>query len=922
MMVSAILLVALIAVIIVAIADNPQSEYPPLAAAPTSSDAATSTTSPSPTNENDSAAGITKEPETAGVVTEAAVVETEPAEATEGLATPSDTATPAVPTADEIRSGSSESGSATRWSPELESRLGEERRVEEGGFAFRPVTGYSLEFAGDSVTLSASENGNAAGALMLLHTAPATNLVSDGESDLDGAFNSIVASMSARRLVQSGDVSEVTIGGIAGQAVDIVSESGDSELAGRIAVTRPDEERLFLGVAFAPKSVWNESGRQDFQDVLSSVEFFPAVVTPEPQLADATPPTIAIDITGAATPAAESTGSAAAAEEAGAAEAAPVSPFGPETEWRILSNGNFVNGISPVSQVLWTATDGGIVAWNKGGSDHTKYTTLDGLSTNRALAVVNCPLPGLGVVFATDRGLQVYDPQSDGWTVFDSADSPMSHDDVTALFCDEAQGVLIAAYALNGLDVFSADTGEWTLVNESDGLETGIIRKIAVTEPQTIWIASQLGLTRFRDGTSTLFSTDNSPMTANGVTALASNGTDTVWLATAGDLYRTDGENWQTYNQETVTGTDFPNGSITGLAVGPDGSVWVGSDQTQVCRFDPAIGGCAEFFNDVPGMANAPLTSLFLDSDGAVYYTTSGAGVSVYEGGQWSTYFAGDEPVMGNRIRSMVGDTDGSVWIATRSGVSQVASDDQRVHAFTAADSPLLSHDVRAVQPASEGSVWFGSAGGANFYQDPNWESYTEADGLAGNDIRALALDSQSRTWIGSETGLSIWTGNGFFNLTTDNGLPSDVITSLLSDGDLVWIGTDTGLLRFQDNQLQVFNTGNINLPSNGITALALDADGSLLVGTESGLARFRDSDIMTVPDIPSEPVQSIAAGETGEIWLATGAGELYYFDGAQWTAATNIPELPSPLVSALYIDGNGDVWFGADGGGVAVASQ
>jgi ligand-binding sensor domain-containing protein len=229
---------------------------------------------------------------------------------------------------------------------------------------------------------------------------------------------------------------------------------------------------------------------------------------------------------------------------------------------------------------------------------------------------------------------------------------------------------------------------------------------------------------------------------------------------------------------------------------------------------------------------------------------------------------------------------------------------------------------VRAVQPASEGSVWFGSAGGANFYQDPNWESYTEADGLAGNDIRALALDSQSRTWIGSETGLSIWTGNGFFNLTTDNGLPSDVITSLLSDGDLVWIGTDMGLLRFQDNQLQVFNTGNINLPSNGITALALDADGSLLVGTESGLARFRDSDIMTVPDIPSEPVQSIAAGETGEIWVATVAGELYYFDGAQWTAATNIPELPSPLVSALYIDGNGDVWFGADGGGLAVASQ
>jgi ligand-binding sensor domain-containing protein len=499
----------------------------------------------------------------------------------------------------------------------------------------------------------------------------------------------------------------------------------------------------------------------------------------------------------------------------------------------------------------------------------------------------------------------------------------MSHDDVTALYCDEAQGILIAAYALNGLDIFSADTGEWTPVNESDGLQTGIIRKIAVTEPQTIWIASQLGLTRFRDGASTLFNTDNSPMTANGVTALASNGTDTVWLATAGDLYRTDGENWQTYNRETVTGTEFPNGSITGLAVGDDGTVWVGSDQTQVCHFDPNIGGCAEFFNDTPGMANAPLTSLLLDSDGLVYFTTAGAGVSVFDGVQWSTYFAENEPVMGNRIRDLVASDDGKIWIATRTGVSEVAAGEfERLHAFTAADSPLLSHDVRAVQPVSENSAWFGTAGGANFYQDPNWESYTEEDGLAGNDIRALALDSQSRTWIGSETGLSIWTGNGFFNLTTDNGLPSNVISALLSDGDLVWIGTDAGLLRFQDNQLQVFNTGNINLPSNGITALALDADGSLLIGTDSGLARFRDSDVISVPDIPAEPVLSIAADETGEIWVAAGDGELYHFDGAQWTSASNIPELPSPLVSALFIDDNGAVWFGTDGGGLAVASQ
>ena len=281
---------------------------------------------------------------------------------------------------------------------------------------------------------------------------------------------------------------------------------------------------------------------------------------------------------------------------------------------------------------------------------HVKFTTLDGLSANRALDAENCPLPGFGMVFATHNGLQVFDTQSGSWKNLNSAGSPMSFDDVASIYCDAGGEALIVAYARHGLDIFDAASGAWTHIDENDGLEYGITRDIAVTAPRTIWLASQIGLTRYSDGESTLFNTENSPMTANAVTAIASDGDEAVWLATAGDLYRTDGEEWTTFSSATVTDSEFPNGSITGLAVASDGAVWVGSDQTQVCRFDPAAGACVEFFSNEDGMAIAPLTSLRLDQEDNIYYTTAGAGISKYDGEEWTLRFIEDEAVAGNRM--------------------------------------------------------------------------------------------------------------------------------------------------------------------------------------------------------------------------------------------------------------------------------
>ena len=876
--VSTLLLVALAAVIILAVRDNPLGEIPPVAVASPTSDEATP---------EGSAATAPAQPSESPAETPSPAAE-QPTETT-----PTETATP---------DGAGDTV-----------QLGQERRVEEAGFSFRPPAEYALEFAGASVTLSAAERSPASGAVMLLRADLAAELLPEPADSLGEAFASFVAAYTAERDLVADEAEAVRVGGEAALGADL-SDGGDGGgFAGRVVMTEPAQDRLFIMVGLAPVEAWQARGDVDFDAVLDSVAFFAPSATPT-----AASPTITVEMA----PTAETTPTPEA-EPTEEAEPTPVllSPIGPDSNWRVYSNGNFVNRLALLRSTVWAATDGGATAWNKSAGSHVKFTTLDGLSTNRLTSTEYCPLPGLGILFGSDLGLQVFDTEGGSWKTLSSANSPMSFDDIVALHCDVEAQMLIVAYARHGLDIFDVAAGEWTHVDENDGLETGIIRDIAVTAPQTIWLASQLGLTRFSDGESTLYNVENSPMTSNVVTAIAGDGADIVWLATAGDLYRIDGESWETYSRATVADSEFPNGSITGLALAADGSVWIGTDQVQLCRLDADAGRCAEFFSNEEGMALAPLTSLRLDEDGNVYYTTAGAGISMYDGERWQTFVIEDEPVAGNRIRDLARGLDDTVWIATGSGISQVrAADGTPITLLTAANTPLLSPDARVIQPDAAGGLWLG-AGGAAFYKEPNWTNYTAAEGLAGTDMQAITIDGESRTWLGSKTGLSIWTGTGFFNLTTDSGLPSDDIRALLADDDVVWIGTGGGLLRFQDNQLQVFNAANINLPSDVITALALDTDGTLLVGTERGLARFRDDRIIAIPDIAAAPVVDIAVGADNTAWVATGAGELYHFDGASWMSIPDLSLLPSPAISALLLDSAGDLWIGAAHGGAAVVS-
>lgn len=830
-----------------------------------------------------------------------------------------------------------------------------EEELPLGGFAFRPPSGFSLTKTDTSATLTGpAMDGALAPVLLLSGGTPAQFVGADRvpePPELGAILDSFVTYFSQEDNFDASEPAPLTVDGAPALAVDLLSRDETNRFAGRIVMAQPAPDRLFVMVGVAPQERWRAETAAAYQATLDSVRLLtaasaagetatvtavptvtgaalaagdvvtPAAATPTPSIQTSTATEAALTPLPTARPTASPIPAGAALPTPSAEEATALGPL-------ILSNANIVNRVALSNDNLWAATEGGVAVWSQGNDGFVKFTPLDGLASNQFSAVVSCPLPGLGVVFGGDDGLQIFDTRTGRWNALNTGNSAISFDDVSTLFCDVDNGFLVIGYQRHGLDIFDAAANAWTHLDRNNGLGADIVRDVTVIgDRERIWVSSGAGLSVLEngglpDGEARLYNAANSPLELAQLTGLVADDNGAVWITGGRKLYRVIGDEWTVYDATDLGGEDlaFPSAPLAGLDVAADGSVWLADANAVVCRFDPVVGRCREVYRREPGMAAGPVSSLFIGEmeggDEQVYYATAGRGVSRFDGESWRTYTAPGELLLGNRIRSLALDKEGFIWVATEHGAQQFSSSNPGVmRLYPAGSEALPLTDVRAIAPGSVRGLWLGGDDGLAYLDGGQWTRYTSADGLPDDRVQVLASDRQRRTWIGTRNGLSIWNGESFFNLTRENGLPSDNITALLAaDDHSVWIGTSNGgLYQYANNQLRVYTMDNAGLLSDTVTALAQAGDGSILVGSERGLARFVDNVAKRVEGAPAVGVASLAA-RGDEIWMGTQGDGLYYFDGQSWARRSG---LPSPTITALLVDQFGALWAGGDGGGL-----
>lgn len=219
------------------------------------------------------------------------------------------------------------------------------------------------------------------------------------------------------------------------------------------------------------------------------------------------------------------------------------------------------------------------------------------------------------------------------------------------------------------------------------------------------------------------------------------------------------------------------------------------------------------------------------------------AGMTVNDGGNWQTYGLGTG--LSSQIVQAIAFGDGVVYLGTDDGLTVVHLD-----------------------------------GTSPFDRSGNWTRYYEADGLPDSSVTAV-LVHEGTVWVGTSAGLVTLPADGldpFGGLTPAQGegfgeLPS--VTALAAGNDVLYIGTDDGVYRFDlaGEQLDLVS----GTDGSAVNDLAV-ADEMLYVATDRGLRSYRSGNSVDWL-VLGEPVYAVASANDS-VYYGVGTGVMVVKSG------------------------------------------
>ena len=334
-------------------------------------------------------------------------------------------------------------------------------------------------------------------------------------------------------------------------------------------------------------------------------------------------------------------------------------------------------------------------------------------------------------------------------------------------------------------------------------------------------------------------------------------------------------------------------------------------------HFPPFKRGTWKNYTYLDGLGDNYIESIYQDRAGFLWFGTSSAGVSRYDGDKFVN-FTMDDGFVSNTVPAIHEDNAGHLWFSTwPAGVSRY--DGEKFINFTT-DDGLASNFVRAIHQDRKGYIWFVTNAGVSRYDGEKFINFTTDDGLVSNFVRAIHEDNAGHLWFGTwEVGVSRYDGEKFINFTTDDGLVSNSVSAIHQDRKgYIWFGTDGGVSRYDSDKFVNFTTDD-GLASNFVNAIHEDNAGHLWFGTwEGGASRYDGKKFINFTigtRSTANAVSVIYQDRAGYIWFGTEGNGLSQYDSSGVINFTTADGLVSNLVYAIYQDRAGYIWFGTEDG-------
>ena len=195
-------------------------------------------------------------------------------------------------------------------------------------------------------------------------------------------------------------------------------------------------------------------------------------------------------------------------------------------------------------------------SWSRYRSDNSLMPS----SEVRALRLI--PGTAGGLMLATAGGAVLYDQVSDDWYIYDTGNSGIVSNNVTAVAVDAGGGLWFGTG--DGGLTRTRNPLTWDQFGAGDGLGSNNVRDIFVASDGTVWVATSRGVSWLEDNQFSTSNVLNAGLPSNSVRALAEDGQGRIWIATDGGVGSFDGSTWTAF----TTAQGLPTSNASSIAVG------------------------------------------------------------------------------------------------------------------------------------------------------------------------------------------------------------------------------------------------------------------------------------------------------------------------------------------------------------------
>ena len=574
----------------------------------------------------------------------------------------------------------------------------------------------------------------------------------------------------------------------------------------------------------------------------------------------------------------------------------------------------------------------------------------DGMSSNYVVSVTQDKKGYLWI--ATESGLNRFDGRQ--FNIYTKNNSGLSGNELNVVLADPYENKVWIGTQRDGLCYFDYETetisripatGNYMLSND--------ITDLSVAADSGLWITHYHFGVDYYDRKTKLFT----PYSSKNVKGLEGNN----WVSKEdgnGNLYighhlrglsivSLKDRTAKNYQHDPNNPYSIPDNEVRALCIDKNKNVWVGTNNG-LALFNPQSEKFITF-KHIEGNENSLLSDQILDikqmKDGTLWICTNMGGVSILNLRE-NTFISPEKITFSNitvtndnhglsgpNARSIIQDSFGNIWIGNyRGGVDFISYAQPLFNtiAYTIEKQGKINNKQVWGLWADNHQIWLGGEGELGIYEKGKKTknfSLHECRLLPQTHINVIYQDKQERLWLGTyKNGILLYTPkDGRITRIGDKDSEFLDICSFSEDiNGKIWIGTQTGIYSYFNNQLSYEKELNAQLPDIMVHGIIRDKNGKLWVGTfGKGVCVFDEDDkklynFTTDHSFPSNAVNYMMEDSRKRILVATREGIIIFKDVSQPNVFVSFGAkegLENTQVRAIQEDHDGYIWISTNGG-------